>query len=57
MAIGIVIEVLLSMLTVHMDEAALEHLTTIKDLSFEVLVSCYIYWRIYKAIQQINQPV
>ena len=52
MAIGIVIEVLLSMLTVHMDEAALEHLTTIKDLSFEVLVSCYIYWRIYKAIQQ-----
>lgn len=56
-AIGIVIEALLPMLTLNMDEAALEQLTTVKDLSFEVVISCYIYWRIYKAMQQINHPV
>jgi hypothetical protein len=53
--VGIIIEALLPMLTVNMDEAALEHLSIIKDLTFEVLVSCYIYWRIYKAMQQINK--
>lgn len=55
--IAVVVEGLLPMLTVNMDEAVLEQITTIKDLSFEVIISCYIYWRIYKAMQQINQPV
>jgi hypothetical protein len=45
------------MLTLNMEEAALEQLTTVKDLSFEVIISCYIYWRIYKAMRQIHQPV
>ncbi|OTG81974.1 hypothetical protein B9T33_05470 [Acinetobacter sp. ANC 5054] len=55
-AIAVVIEALLPMLTVNMDEAALKQFTTIKDLSFEVIISCYIYWRIFKAIKRINQP-
>lgn len=53
--IAVVVEGLL--LTLNMEEAALEQLTTVKDLSFEVIISCYIYWRIYKAMQQINHPV
>ncbi|WP_180084226.1 hypothetical protein [Acinetobacter sp. YH12145] len=55
--IAVVVEGLLPMLTLNMEEAALEQLTTVKDLSFEVIISCYIYWRIYKAMRQIHQPV
>ena len=53
--IAVVVEGLL--LTLNMEEAALEQLTTVKDLSFEVIISCYIYWRIYKAMRQIHHPV
>lgn len=53
-AIGIVIEVVFPLLINNMDENAQNHLNSIKDLIFEVIVSTCIYWRIHKAIKLIN---
>ena len=54
--IGIIIEAILPFVTSALDEMALKQFTIAKDLIFEVVISTYIYWRIFKAIQRINQP-
>ena len=53
--IGIIIEAILPFVTSALDEMALKQFTIAKDLIFEVVISTYIYWRIFKAIQRINQ--
>ena len=45
------------MLTSNMDDVVLAQLSTVKDLGFQVIINTYIDWRIYNAIQQINQPI
>jgi len=37
------------------EEAMLKQLNIVLDLIFEVIISTYIYWRIYVAVKQINQ--
>ncbi|MGE8684151.1 MAG: hypothetical protein ACN6OV_06655 [Acinetobacter sp.] len=53
--IGIIMEAILPFVTSALDEMALKQFTIAKDLIFEVVISTYIYWRIFKAIQRINQ--
>ncbi|CAM4313481.1 hypothetical protein [Acinetobacter pragensis] len=54
--IGVVLNVILPFFSSNLDEAAFKQFNIIKDLIFEVILSTYIYWRIYKAVKQINHP-
>lgn len=54
--IGVVLNAILPFFSSNLDEAAFKQFNIIKDLIFEVILSTYIYWRIYKAVKQINHP-
>ena len=54
--IGVVLNAILPFFSSNLDEAAFQQFNIIKDLIFEVILSTYIYWRIYKAVKQINHP-
>ena len=53
--VGISLQVIILVFASSLEEAMLKQLNIVMDLIFEVIISTYIYWRIYVAVKQINQ--
>jgi len=53
--VGISLQVIILVFASSLEEAMLKQLNIVLDLIFEVIISTYIYWRIYVAVKQINQ--
>ena len=53
--VGISLQVIILVFASSLEEAMLKQLNIVIDLIFEVIISTYIYWRIYVAVKQINQ--
>ncbi len=53
--VGISLQVIILVFASSLEEAMLKQLNIVIGLIFEVVISTYIYWRIYVAVKQINQ--
>ena len=53
--VGISLQVIILVFASSLEEVMLKQLNIVMDLIFEVIISTYIYWRIYVAVKQINQ--
>ncbi|WP_213033331.1 hypothetical protein, partial [Acinetobacter sp. ANC 4204] len=47
--VGISLQVIILVFASSLEEAMLKQLNIVMDLIFEVIISTYIYWRIYVA--------